>query len=99
MTEGVAISLCPVCDWKGLPERLWCPNCGHDHVGVALVHGGRLAETTTVRRAVGDTPGVRIGTVLLPEGGIVIARLEPEAQTGEQVRLFTDEGAAVARSV
>ena len=97
MTEGVAISVCPACGWKGLPERLWCPHCGHGRVDVALVHEGSLAETTTVRRSIGGATGVRIGTVLVQGGGVVIVRLEPGTRSGEQVRLFTDEGAAVAR--
>jgi hypothetical protein len=59
-----------------------------------------VCESTEVHRAVGgslDHP-VRLGTVHLDGGGIVIARLEEAVDTDDDVLLFTDRGAPVARS-
>mgnify|MGYP000070609700 CR=1 FL=1 len=97
MTPGVALTLCSACGWSGLPERLWCPRCGGSSLRPALVHAGRVRETTAVRRMVGGGPPVRLGTVQLSDGARVVARLEPDATAGVRVRLYTDGGAAVAR--
>lgn len=97
MSPGVAVSLCSACGWSGLPERLWCPRCGSGSLRTALVHAGRVQETTVVRKMVGGGPPVRLGTVQLSGGARIVARLEPDATAGARVRLLTDGGAAVAR--
>jgi hypothetical protein len=68
------------------PDRLWCPGCG----GGELRHGpagtGRVEQETGLRRPPQDEP-VRLGTVRLDSGPLVIARLSRDARAGMQVRL------------
>jgi hypothetical protein len=59
---------------------------------------GTVAETTAVRHAPGRRlSGIRIGTVRLAGGGVVIARLDPAVSEGDHVRLDVERGAPVAR--
>ena len=98
MTEGVRVSACLRCGWEGLPTRYWCPRCGSDEVADALAPAGRVEETTVLEWAAGhDRVDVPIGLVRLAGGGVIVARLEPGAPTGAEVRLLDDAGAAVAR--
>ena len=93
------MSACVACGWKGLPERCWCPRCGSDQVEPAIVHAGRVDEATTLERAVGHpSVSIPIGSVRLPGGGTIVARLEPDVAAGSNVELFEDDGAAVARA-
>lgn len=99
MTDGVVVGRCERCGWQGFPRRLWCPACGSDRVADALVCTGRVRETTVLRRAVGGIGGpVRIATVALDGGGILIARLETDAEPGATVRLATVSSAPTAQS-
>jgi uncharacterized OB-fold protein len=95
VTSGVTVSACASCDWRGLPERLWCPRCGSDQVGSCQVVEGTLGEITTARRVAGP---VRVASVAIDGGGSLIARLEHEGRAGEVVALEDDGGAAVARA-
>jgi uncharacterized OB-fold protein len=98
VTAGVRVSACVTCGWRGLPERYWCPHCGSDKVEEAIAHNGRVEEATTLERAVGHPSlSIPIGSVRLPEGGAIVARLERGAVAGSDVELFEDDGAAVAR--
>lgn len=99
MTAGVQVSACVACGWKGLPERCWCPRCGGGQVEQVIALAGRVEEETTLERAVGRPPvSIPIGSVRLPEGGAIVARLERGAAAGSDVELFEDDGAAVARA-
>jgi uncharacterized OB-fold protein len=98
VTSGVTVSACASCDWKGLPERLWCPRCGSDRVGIYQAVEGTLEEITTARRAAGAAGPVRVASVRIGGGGRLIARLEHEGRAGEVVALEDDGGAAVARA-
>jgi uncharacterized OB-fold protein len=98
VSAGLSVSRCGRCGWRGLPQRLWCPVCGADTVSRALVHGGTVAETTVLRRALGGLAApVRIGLVALAGGGTAVVRLEPDAGSGSRVILATEDGAPVAR--
>jgi hypothetical protein len=58
---------------------------------------GRLLDTTTLERAPGGLrAAVRIGSVRLPGGGVLIARVEADVGEDDTVRLSSDGGAAVA---
>ncbi len=97
MTSGLRVSGCATCGWRGFPARLWCPACGSDELRDVVVHVGRVEEVTLLRRAPGGLQHpVRIGSVRIAGGVVVIARLD-SAAAGARVRLHTDRGAPVAR--
>jgi uncharacterized OB-fold protein len=98
--SGVPVTLCNACGWRGFPARLWCPACGSDDLRTALVHGGRVEDATILRRAAGRVVAapVRLGTVRVAGGGLVIARLDG-AGPGDRVRLSLDDGAPVAAPI
>ena len=96
MTPGALVSACSDCAWRGMPHRDWCPVCRSDRVRRVRVHVGTVAETTIVRKGAGPFP-VRLGTVRLDAGGVVLARLEAGASEGARVQLLDDGGAVVAR--
>ena len=98
MTSGVSVSACASCEWKGLPERLWCPRCGSDRVGSFQAVEGTLEEITIARRAAGADGPVRVASVRIEGGGVLIARLEHEGRVGDVVALEDEGGAAVART-
>jgi uncharacterized OB-fold protein len=83
MTE-LQIQRCEGCGSNFFPDRLWCPSCGAG----ALLHvpagPGRVEEETTLRRS-GEP--VRLGTVRLDSGPLIIARLSRHARAGSQVHL------------
>ena len=58
---------------------------------------GRLLETTTLTRAPGglSTP-VRIGSVRLDRGGVLIVRVDGDVDEGRTVHLSSQGGAVVA---
>ncbi len=98
--SGVPVSLCNACGWRGFPARLWCSACGSADLRTVLVHGGRVEDSTILRRAAGREIGapVRLGTVRLAGGGSVIARLD-RVSAGDRVRLHLDGGAPVAEPI
>jgi uncharacterized OB-fold protein len=71
---------CTGCGLHLFPERLRCPRCGARSFEPAPAGPGRVEERTALRRA-----PVRLGSVRLDKGPVVIARLG-EATAGE-VRL------------
>jgi uncharacterized OB-fold protein len=98
VNPGAVASRCLACGWQGAPERLWCPSCGSARVRDVRVHGGTVEQVTILRRSAGrGALTVRIGSVRLLGGGVLVARLEPGASAGSPVRLLDDGGAAVAR--
>jgi uncharacterized protein len=96
--NGVLVSVCPSCGWRGFPRRLWCPSCGTDALDEAEVRGGRLEIATILRRATGRELGetVPLGTVLLDGGGRAVVRLV-DAAAGDRVSVSVEDGALVAR--
>ena len=100
MSVGATASRCRNCGWTGMPPRDWCPVCASDCVEDARVLFGRVEQTTIVRKGVGP-PGttVRLGSVRLEGGGVVLARLDPDLNEGQRARLADDDGVIVARTV
>lgn len=78
------IQRCERCGTNAFPDRLWCPGCGAGELRHVAAGPGRVEEETTLRRS---TDPVRLGTVRLDAGPLVIARLSRHARTGTQVRL------------
>jgi uncharacterized protein len=90
------IQRCERCGTRAFPDRLWCPGCGADALSHAPAGPGRVEEETMLRRA---AKPVRLGTVRLDSGPMVIVRLATGAETGTQVRLDrTPEGVISARA-
>ena len=78
MSDGATVSQCRNCGWTGMPPRDWCPVCARDCVGDARVPFGLVEQATTVRRGVGPSRStVRLGSIRLDGGGVVLARLDP----------------------
>jgi uncharacterized OB-fold protein len=93
MTE-LEIQRCERCGMSAFPDRLWCPVCGADQLHHTAAGPGRVEEETTLRRS---SDPVRLGTVRLQAGPLVVARLAAGAETGSQVRLDrAPEGAICA---
>ena len=100
MSEGATVSHCRNCDWTGMPPRDWCPVCARDCVEDARVLFGRVEQATIVRKGVGPpATTVRLGSVRLEGGGVVLARLDPDVNEGQRARLADDDGVVVARTV
>ena len=101
MTE-LQIQRCERCGTNTFPDRLWCPGCGAADLSHRTAGPGRVEEETTLRRRPGTAPRdepVRLGTVRLQSGPLVIARLATGAGPGIQVRLErTTAGAIWART-
>jgi uncharacterized OB-fold protein len=93
LTE-LQIQRCDKCDTHLFPERLRCPGCGGTELRHVPAGRGRVEEDTTLRR---PQPGVRLGSIRLDAGPVVIARLGDDSG-GEKVRLEqTPDGAIHAR--
>lgn len=98
MTE-LEIQRCEACGVGLFPSRLRCPRCGEVPAEGVPAGPGRVEEETRVRRRRDETTPVRLGSVRLDAGPIVIARLSDEAGVGSTVRLeVTPDGAIWARS-
>jgi uncharacterized OB-fold protein len=96
LTE-LEIQRCERCGTSAFPDRLWCPGCGAGELGHGPAGPGRVEEETTLRRPPIDEP-VRLGTVRLRAGPLIIARLATDTGAGTRVRLErTPEGAIWAR--
>jgi hypothetical protein len=64
---------------------------------VVVARRGRLLDSTTLVRAPGGlSASVRIGSVRLARGGVLIVRVEGNVEAGRSVRLLSDGGAPVA---
>jgi uncharacterized OB-fold protein len=83
MTE-LQIQRCERCGTSAFPDRLWCPGCGADELRHVAAGPGRVEEETALRRS---AEPVRLGTVRLESGPLIIARLATGAGAGTQVRL------------
>jgi uncharacterized OB-fold protein len=83
MTE-LEVQRCERCGTTMFPDRLWCPGCRADELRHIPAGPGRVEEETTLRRS---AEPVRLGTVRLDSGPLIIARLSRHARTGTQVHL------------
>lgn len=98
MTAPLVVGVCSVCDARRFPKPEWCPTCGSDRIEDVRSSEGTVEETTVLRHSLGGGTGpVRIGTVRLAGGAIVIARLESAAGEGARVNVHVVDGAPVAR--
>jgi uncharacterized OB-fold protein len=94
MTE-LQVQRCERCGTSAFPDRLWCPGCGAPTLRHVPAGPGRVEEETTLRRS---AEPIRLGTVRLDSGPLIIARLDAGANAGIQVRLErTTEGTIWAR--
>jgi len=78
------IQRCERCGTSAFPDRLWCPGCGAEELRHVAAGPGRVEEETTLRRS---AEPIRLGTVRLDSGPLVIARLADGTGAGTQVRL------------
>lgn len=96
--NALVLGECEACGARRFPTPLWCHVCGSDRIGQVTETSGTVAETTVVRHAAGRRLApVRIGTVRLTGGGVVIARLDAAASEGDRVEIDVEDGAPVAR--
>lgn len=82
---------CTACGVHLFPERLRCPRCGAWEFEAVAAGPGRVEERTTLRRG-----GVRLGSVRLASGPVVIARLGEDAEDVVRLEEHPD-GAIEAR--
>lgn len=83
MTE-LQIQRCERCGTSAFPDRLWCPGCGAADLSQRRAGPGRVEEETTLRRS---AEPVRLGTVRLDSGPLIVARLATGTGAGTQVWL------------
>jgi uncharacterized OB-fold protein len=94
---GVTIGVCESCGAARFPRPEWCSACGSKRVGRVEVSDGVVEETTILRHALGlDLGEVRIGSVRVQGGAVVVARLEGAAGESTRVQLEVVDGAPVA---
>jgi uncharacterized OB-fold protein len=91
------VGACDECGARRFPVPLWCEVCGAGRISEVEEASGRVAEMTVLRHVPGRRlEPVRIGTVNLEGGAIVIARLGEGVKEGDSVRVTLDGGAPVA---
>ena len=78
------IQRCDRCAMNVFPDRLWCPGCGAGSLQRVPAGLGRVEEETTLRRS---AEPVRLGTVRLDSGPLIIARLATDTGSDTRVRL------------
>jgi uncharacterized OB-fold protein len=93
VSTPLRITVCVGCGTAAWPPRARCPVCGSGDWSVGDGSRGRAEQTTDV---VGD-PTVRLATVRLDAGPVVVARADGVA-AGATVTLQSDDGALVART-
>lgn len=84
----LAIQRCETCGTGLFPDRLRCPSCGDVRLARIPAGPGQVEEETQLRRP--PEPAhepVRLGSVRLETGPVVIARLDEQTRTGDRVRL------------
>lgn len=85
------IAVCEGCGRAMFPRRLLCPDCG------GRAFRDESAETGTLED-VADRGEVTLGMVRLPEGPVLIARVEGGASRGTTLRLQWDGDVPVAHT-
>jgi uncharacterized OB-fold protein len=81
------IQRCTACGTVVFPDRLRCPACGGVFQERVPAGPGRVAEETLLRGSHGLEGPVRLGSVHLEAGPVVIARLDDEVGSAAEVRL------------
>jgi hypothetical protein len=77
----VKIRRCHGCGRHAFPPRLWCPDCGGDAWDEVEAGSGTVEKVTVTR------DGVRVGTVRLDAGPLVVVRLDEDAEEGAPLGL------------
>ena len=96
--SALVLGECEACGARMFPVPLWCHVCGSDRIGEVTETSGTVTETTIVRHAAGrPLAPIRIATVHLTGGGVVIARLDAAGGEGDRVEISVEDGAPVAR--
>ena len=82
------------------PARVLCPSCGASAWEGLQVDEGVVEEATAVERAPGGPLPipVRLGSVRLPGGVLVVGRLGRGVEEGRSVRLEYRDGVPVAEA-
>ena len=90
------IQRCEACGAGLFPERLRCPRCGALRLLAIAAGTGTVEEETVLpRRADPQPEPVRLGSVRLAAGPVVIARLREGMTPGAAVRLSRAPGGAI----
>jgi uncharacterized OB-fold protein len=92
VTAELQIYRCESCETNLFPARLHCPNCGNTRISQIKAGPGKVEQETTLRR---ETEPIRLGSVRLAAGPVVIARLAPAVGTTTQVRLEQQPDGAI----
>jgi uncharacterized OB-fold protein len=94
---ALVVGECRSCGARRFPKPLWCDVCGSDAVDEVKLSSGTVSEATIVRHIAGRrTAPLRLGTIRLTGGGVVIARLGPSVEEGSRVDVVVEGGAPVA---
>lgn len=84
----LSISVCARCGHPAYPRRELCPRCHSPRWTLEPAGPGTLEETTVVERAVGvGSAGVKLASIRLDRGPVVIAGLEAPPEAGMRVSL------------
>lgn len=86
---SVNVSQCGACGRRVYPARLWCPACGHDQSLSVPVEQGEIQAWTTTADPVAELPVVVATVRALPEGPVLVVRLEETpSHAGQRVSLL-----------
>ncbi|MDQ3875015.1 MAG: flavin reductase, partial [Actinomycetota bacterium] len=98
VSEPFFVSVCLRCAYAAFPARLLCPSCGEERWKLRAVDEGVVESRTRLHRAPGRNydPPVAIALVRVPDGPLVVARLEGDVASGI-VTLALEGGVPVAR--
>ena len=88
---SVEIFICESCDTAAFPPRLLCPRCGCRHFRSETVEHATLENFC-------DRGEVKLGTVRVPQGPLLIVRLYGDPTRGSRVALDEDGNVPVARA-
>jgi uncharacterized OB-fold protein len=90
------IQRCETCGVALFPDRLRCPRCrGRALTRVPAGPGLVEQETALRRQRSADDCAIRLGSVRLDVGPVIIARLESDANAGANVRLTVEQTGAI----
>ena len=89
---SLSMPVCAACGEPTFPALLLCPSCAGSTWSFEPVETGVLEDCTTTARH-----RVRVGLVRLPLGPLAVARVEGDAQVGDEVALAQDGFVPVAR--
>jgi uncharacterized OB-fold protein len=90
------IQLCETCGIALFPDRLRCPRCGEQPAKRVPAGSGRVEQQTEVRRPQDQSVGpIRLGSVRLGAGPVVIARLAAHIGPGTVVWLDVTRGGGI----